>query len=53
MLIKQLKTYHVPDEKDDRNTPETPVKVDDHAPDALRYAIARLIMTPGSKRTNT
>lgn len=38
-LISELETYHYPDQKPDKNAPETPVKEDDHAVDALRYAI--------------
>jgi PBSX family phage terminase large subunit len=38
-LIMELETYHYPDKKDGRNEPERPVKNNDHALDALRYAI--------------
>lgn len=38
-LISELETYHYPDKKPDKNEPELPVKEDDHACDALRYAM--------------
>jgi len=38
-LIWELETYHYPDSKPDRNEEENPVKEDDHALDALRYAL--------------
>jgi hypothetical protein len=42
-LIGEVRHYHTADRKDDRNVNEDPVKNDDHACDALRYAINRLI----------
>ena len=48
VLISQLKTYHTAEDKDEKDAPEKPVKKDDHAPDALRYGVARLVKTPGS-----
>src|SRR3989304_9466291 len=39
-LIWELETYHYPDSKPDRNEDENPVKEDDHALDALRYALS-------------
>lgn len=39
-LIWELETYHYPDSKPDRNEEENPVKEDDHALDALRYALS-------------
>lgn len=44
-LIRGLRTYHTPDQKDDRNADEKPVKHDDHAPDAARYLAARIVKT--------
>lgn len=38
-LISELETYHYPDKKPDHNEPELPVKENDHAMDALRYAL--------------
>ena len=37
-LIYEFETYHYPDQKINRNAPEDPVKENDHALDALRYA---------------
>lgn len=39
-LIWELETYHYPESKPDRNEDENPVKEDDHALDALRYALS-------------
>src|SRR3990167_4952085 len=39
-LIWELETYHYPDPKPNRNEDENPVKEDDHALDALRYALS-------------
>lgn len=38
-LIHELETYRYPDKKPDQNEPEKPVKENDHALDALRYAL--------------
>lgn len=38
-LIHELETYRYPDKKPDSNESEKPVKENDHALDALRYAI--------------
>ena len=38
-LIWELETYHYPDKKSEINEVETPVKDNDHAVDALRYAL--------------
>lgn len=38
-LISELESYRYPDKKPDHNDPEMPVKENDHALDALRYAI--------------
>jgi len=46
-LIREMRTYHLPEQKDDRNTDEGPVKSDDHAVDSLRYAIAKIIKRTG------
>lgn len=44
-LIRGFRTYHVADEKDDRNMDEKPVKHDDHALDGARYIVARIVKT--------
>lgn len=44
-LILELETYSYPDKKDLRNPDENPIKENDHALDALRYA---LYMQPGA-----
>lgn len=36
-LIYEFETYRYPEEKEDKNTPEEPIKENDHAMDALRY----------------
>lgn len=36
-LIWEFETYRYPEEKEDKNAPEEPIKEDDHAMDALRY----------------
>lgn len=41
-LINELETYSYPDKKSDKNDQELPVKENDHALDALRYAIFAL-----------
>ena len=41
-LIYEFETYHYPEEKEDRNAPEEPVKENDHALDALRYLRLKL-----------
>lgn len=38
-LIYELETYRYPDKKPEQNEPEKPVKDNDHALDALRYAL--------------
>ena len=39
-LIWELETYSYPDSKPDRNEEENPTKENDHAMDALRYALS-------------
>lgn len=39
-LIWELETYSYPDKKPDKNTEEKPIKENDHAVDALRYALS-------------
>ncbi len=46
-LIAELETYSYPEKKPDHNEPEAPIKENDHALDALRYA---LYMHSGSTR---
>lgn len=36
-FIREIEAYKYPEEKQDRNPSEVPMKVDDHGPDALRY----------------
>jgi PBSX family phage terminase large subunit len=38
-LISELESYAYPERKPNKNEPETPVKENDHACDALRYAL--------------
>ena len=38
-LISEFESYHYPDKKPEKNTPELPVKEFDHALDALRYVL--------------
>ena len=38
-LIMELETYSYPEKQDMRNEPENPIKENDHALDALRYAL--------------
>ena len=38
-LLSELETYHYPDKKPEKNEAELPVKENDHACDALRYAL--------------
>jgi len=38
-LINELETYHYPESQPDKNEVEVPVKDNDHAVDALRYAL--------------
>lgn len=38
-LISELETYSYPDKKPDKNEPEIPIKENDHALDAIRYAL--------------
>jgi hypothetical protein len=37
--IAEFESYAYPDRKSDHNEPETPIKENDHALDALRYAL--------------
>lgn len=46
-LIREFETYHYPDPRADGGASEEPVKVDDHAMDALRYACWALRGRPG------
>lgn len=46
-LIWELETYSYPEKKPDHNEEENPIKENDHALDALRYALS---MEIGSKR---
>ncbi len=39
-LIFEFETYSYPDSRPDQNEPENPIKENDHALDALRYALA-------------
>lgn len=39
-LISELESYRYPDKKDDKNFYEVPIKENDHAVDALRYALS-------------
>lgn len=48
-LISELETYAYPDKKPDRNDEENPIKENDHALDALRYA---LMMDGGVGQSN-
>lgn len=41
-LIYEFETYHYPEDKMDKNSPEDPVKENDHALDALRYLRLKL-----------
>lgn len=41
-IIYEFETYHYPEEKMDKNSPEDPVKENDHALDALRYLRLKL-----------
>lgn len=38
-LISELETYSYPDKKPEKNEDEIPIKMDDHALDALRYVL--------------
>lgn len=38
-LISEMESYRYPDKKDDKNPDEKPIKENDHALDALRYAL--------------
>lgn len=44
--ITELETYSYPDKKPDKNEYEDPIKENDHAMDALRYAIMMTVTTP-------
>lgn len=48
-LVWELETYSYPDKKPERNEEENPIKENDHACDALRYA---LMMEPNVKRSS-
>lgn len=41
-LIREMESYKYPEEKQDRNPDEHPMKLDDHGPDALRYVTLHL-----------
>lgn len=41
-FIREIEAYKYPEEKEDRNPDEVPMKVDDHGPDALRYLALHL-----------
>lgn len=41
-LIQEIEAYKYPEEKQERNPDETPMKLDDHGPDALRYLVLHL-----------
>jgi PBSX family phage terminase large subunit len=45
-LIWELETYSYPDRKPDHNEQENPIKENDHAMDALRYALMMEEVTP-------
>ena len=45
-LIWELETYSYPDRKPDHNEEENPIKENDHALDALRYALMMDEITP-------
>jgi PBSX family phage terminase large subunit len=38
-LIRELQAYRYIKDKNNQNSPEKPMKIDDHAPDALRYGV--------------
>ena len=38
-LLEEIEAYHFPEEKEDKEIKENPVKVDDHAMDAMQYGI--------------
>jgi phage terminase large subunit len=38
--IREFNQYRYPEQHADRNADETPLKMDDHCMDALRYAVA-------------
>lgn len=50
-LILELETYAYPEKKPDQNEKETPIKENDHAMDALRYALYNY--NPPSSRRKT
>lgn len=41
-FIQELEAYKYPEEKQERNPSEVPMKDDDHGPDALRYLVLQL-----------
>ena len=45
-LIVELETYSYPDKKPDHNEEENPIKENDHALDALRYALSMETIQP-------
>lgn len=49
-LIWELETYSYPERRDNNNESEVPIKENDHAVDALRYAILSNIPTDHNKR---
>jgi hypothetical protein len=46
-LLREMRSYHTPEEREYKNADERPVKSDDHAVDAFRYACAKLIRSTG------
>ena len=48
-LITELESYRYPDRKPEHNEPETPIKENDHAVDALRYVMMSNSDTTQSK----
>lgn len=51
-LIFELESYRYPDRKPEHNENETPVKENDHALDAIRYALYMTELNPTYQRTN-
>jgi len=41
--LEEIEAYHFPEVKDDKEASEKPIKMDDHAMDAIRYAIASFL----------
>ena len=50
-LINELETYSYPDKKDQRNEDELPIKENDHAIDAIRYALMSVEKSGGNEFT--